>query len=80
MTAVDIVSYIIVNVHVHLDSQDLEWSVFWICIYCQLNVQVYKCQYQLINNIKYTETIEHQGLEALTGSPVQKVVRYFEKV
>jgi len=35
-------------------------------------VHVHKCQYQLIKSIKYTETIAHQGQEALTGIPVQK--------
>jgi len=34
-------------------------------------IQVHKHQYQLIKSIKYTETIEHQGLDALTGGPVK---------
>jgi len=31
------------------------------------NVQVHNCQYQLIKGINYTEKIEHQGQETLTG-------------
>jgi len=40
---------------------------------------VHKCQFQFIKSIKYTKTIEHQGQEALTGVPVQKAIRYFDK-
>jgi len=39
-------------------------------------VQVHKYHYQLIQYIKYTETIEHQRLEALTGVPIQQSYRY----
>jgi len=38
------------------------------------------CQVHLKQRIKYTETIEHQGLEALTGVPVQKAKRYSLKL
>jgi len=30
--------------------------------------------------IKYTETIEHQGLEALTGVPVQNYYQVLKKI
>jgi len=51
--------------------------LFWILnLWIVLSrVQVHKCQYQLIKSIKYTETIEHQGVEVLTGVTVQKAIR-----
>jgi len=52
------------------------WIWNWIVLSC---MQVHKCQYQLIKRVKYTETMEHQDLEALTGGPVQKATGYLNK-
>jgi len=60
------------------------WSVRYF-VSCLLNfvwillssVPVHKRRYQFIKSIKYAGTREHQGLEALTGVPVQKAIRYF---
>jgi len=39
-------------------------------------VKLHECQYQLIKSIKYTETIENQGLEALIG--IHDVAKFTE--
>jgi len=41
--------------------------------------KVHKCQYQIIKSIKYAETIEHLGLEVLTGGHVQQSCKIFLK-
>jgi len=49
--------------------------------YSNLNFTVHKCQLcQTVNKeYRYTETIEQQGLEALTSVSVQKAIIYLKQ-
>jgi len=55
-------------------SGNTKTNIIWTLL---SSVQVHKLT-NINQLIKYTETIEHHGLEVLTGDPVQKAIWYLK--